>query len=210
MLLSRKHNFIFIHIYKNAGSSITSALFPFAAGEHQLKANEYLKKININYFEPQPFHIHIKASALAEKIGRKAFNKFFTFAIVRNPWDWQVSLYTFMLRYKEHHQHELVKSFRDFNEYIRWRCAEEVRFQKDFIVDEDGKIMIDFVGRFENLNADFKQICSRIGISVDLPKINVSNEMPYQSFYDEESIALVREAFKPDIELFNYNFEPLP
>jgi hypothetical protein len=39
MLLSRKHRFIFIHIYKTAGSSIRAALRPLAADPSQIRAS---------------------------------------------------------------------------------------------------------------------------------------------------------------------------
>jgi len=206
MLISQKHNFIFIHIYKNAGSSITSALLPFAQEEKEQSTNSSMVPESFN---PQPYHIHISAADLAANIGHEAFSKHFSFAIVRNPWDWQVSLYSFMRKFKSHRQHAMALKFQNFKEYLRWRCTEEVRFQKDFLVDENGKVMVDFVGRFERLDSDFKEICSRIGIRTELPRINVSNDAPYQSFYDEESIELVAKTFKPDIDLFNYSYSEI-
>lgn len=205
MLISRKHNFIFIHIYKNAGSSITSSLLPFAQeNSDQISVNT--PAADTKPFNPQPYHIHVSASDLIANMGGEEFAKYFSFAIVRNPWDWQVSLYSFMRKFKNHRQHAMALKFKSFKEYLRWRCTEEVRFQKDFIVDEQGKVLVDFVGRFERLETDFKEICSKIGISTELQKINVSNEFPYQSFYDDESIELVAKTFKPDIDLFNYTF----
>ncbi len=68
-------------------------------------------------------------------------------------------------------------------------------------------MLVDFVGRFENLNADFETICARIGISASLPRINVSNVKPYQPYYNEETRELVRRTFDADIALFGYEFE---
>ncbi len=207
MLLSKKHNFIFVHIYKNAGTSITNALRPFAANKYEILASKALKKINITpFFDPQPFHQHIKAQEIIDLIGEKNFDSYYSFAIVRNPWDWQVSLYHYMLKDKNHHQHELVKSFDNFEEYVRWRCKSEVRFQKDFIYFNDNKLLVNFVGRFENLESDFKKICQNIEIDATLPRLNVSNEIPYQEFYNEETKALVATAFSIDIETFGYSF----
>lgn len=202
MLISRKHKFIFIHLYKNAGSSITNALLPFAQDDDPADSN-------LPPFNPQPYHIHISAADLAAHLGAEAFSRYFSFSIVRNPWDWQVSLYSFMRTYKAHRQHAMALKFQNFKEYLRWRCAEEVRLQKDFLVDEQGKVLVDFVGRFERLDDDFREICKHIGITAALPHLNLSNTRPYQTFYDEESIELVRTTFKADIDLFNYTFEPL-
>jgi hypothetical protein len=206
MLISKQRKFIFIHVYKTAGWSMTDALIPFAASRWWRRADWVSRKFGITYFNLRPFPCHISAPDLIKKIGRDVFDSYFSFAIVRNPWDWQVSLYKFMLKDQSHPQHDLAKSFKDFDEYIRWRCANEVRFQKDFIYSQDGELLVDFVGRFENIDADFKAICSRIGISTSLPKVNVSNSIPYRQYYNSETRELVRRAFDTDIKLFGYDF----
>jgi len=207
MLISRTHRFIFIHIYKNAGTSITRTLLPFSTNRWQRGANVILKKLSVSYLDPKPYATHIAASKAASMMGRGAFESYFSFAIIRNPWDWQVSLYTYMLKSTGHHQHELVKSFGGFDGYIRWRCTEEVRYQRDFVFSEDGEQLVEFIGRFERLNDDFQRICSRIGISASLPELNMSKVRPYQEYYNEERKELVRRAFEPDIRLFGYDFE---
>lgn len=206
MLLSRKKRFIFIHIYKNAGTSITSALLPFTASKGQRGINRILRKLNLSAFDHRPYPTHSTASEIIKQMGQDAFDSYFSFAFVRNPWDWQVSLYSYMLKNTAQVQHELVKSFGNFDTYIRWRCAEEVRFQKDFVYSENGELLVNFVGRFENLERDFQYICSHIGISALLPRQNVSNMKPYQQYYTDETRELVRQAFEPDIALFQYAF----
>jgi hypothetical protein len=111
-----------------------------------------------------------------------------------------------MLKNTTHHQHDLAKSFGSFDAYIRWRCQCEVRFQKDFIYSADGTLLVNFVGRYENLHSDFETICSRIGISASLPKLNVSNTKPYREFYTDETEKLVRQTFDTDIKLLGYDF----
>ncbi len=206
MLLSRKKCFIFIHIYKNAGTSITSALLPFAAKKWQRGANRILKKFHLSFWDARPYPTHSTAPEIIGYMGREAFDSYFSFAFVRNPWDWQVSLYTYLLKTPDHFQHDLIKSFANFDEYIRWRCAEEVRFQKDFIYSEDGELLIDFIGRYENLEKDFQYVCSRIGVSASLPRENISKVKPYREYYTEETKELVRCAFDPDISLLQYDF----
>ena len=217
MLISRQHKFIFIHVYKNAGTSITRSLIPFSMnglqrmlsrilqGKGQSKINGIFRKINPK-FDPQPYPGHIKASELIEELGRDVFKSFYSFAFVRNPWDWQVSLYKYILKSPEHPQYELAKDLGSFDEYIRWRCAEEIKFQKDFVYSQDGELLVDFVGKFERLDRDFRSICSQIGISASLPRLNVSNTRPYQQYYNEETNKLVMRAFEPDIHLFEYEF----
>lgn len=79
--------------------------------------------------------------------------------------------------------------------------------------------MVDFIGRFENLQSDFNYICDQIGISrILLPKLNTkegwdkgdnSNNRDlfyYRNFYNTESIELIKKRYTKDIELFNYKF----
>jgi hypothetical protein len=207
MLISKRYRFIFIHIYKNAGTSITTALLPFAVDGWQRKLNRILKRLGVTSFDPQPFPNHARASELISALGKETFDSYFSFAVVRNPWDWQVSLYNYMLKNEQHHQHDLARSFHNFEEYLEWRCTEEVRYQKDFVFSEEDEQIVDFIGRYENLTQDFQYICSRIGISTNLPRLNVSNTKPYQTYYNERTIELVRQTFEPDIHLFDYEFQ---
>ena len=47
--------------------------------------------------------------------------------------------------------------------------------QSDFFTDGDGRLLIDYVCRFEALQADFGRICERLGFSESpLPRINVT------------------------------------
>jgi hypothetical protein len=205
MLLSKKQKFIFIHIPKTAGTSVFNALKLFVLWQYI--ATRILHKFNISPpFDPIPFPSHATATELIEAMGKETFDLYFSFAIVRNPWDLQVSLYKYILREEKHHHHSLVKSFANFDKYLEWRCSEEVILQKDFIYSKEGELLVDFVGRFENLEADFAKICDRIGISTSLPRLNVSNTKPYQEYYNEKTKELLRETFKEDIDLLGYDF----
>ena len=217
MLISESHNFIFIHIYKNAGTSIKAALKPFATSIFHERLNGIARYpvlgnlasllMRFDRFNPTPYPSHVSARQIISELGGDTYRSYFSFTFVRNPWDWQVSLYTYMLKNGDHHQHELVKNLGSFGEYIRWRCAEEVRYQRDFIYSDQGDLLVDFVGRFEQIEQDFQSICSRIGIDVVLPKMNISRTTSYREYYDKETVDLVSKVFEPDINAFGYRFE---
>lgn len=207
MLLSHQHRFIFIHIYKNAGVSISQALLPFAADAVSGMLRRLKKKPSISYKVTPSYPPHITAQSLADQIGIDRFRSYFSFAIVRNPWDWQVSLYTYMLNDSQHFQHELIRSFKNFDEYITWRCTKDPNLQKDFVCNQDGEQLVNRIGRFEYLHEDFQTICARIGIATTLPHLNKSQRRPYQEYYNDKTKELVTQVFKPDIEMFQYEFE---
>ncbi len=206
MLISHKHKFIFIHIYKTAGTSISRALMPYCSNPLQIFAHRVLKRFQIRTLNPIPYPKHIRAQKLRQEMGQNQFNSYFSFSVVRNPWDWNVSLYKYMLDDQNHFQHERVKNFKNFDEYIRERCKGSHSPQKDFTHSKNGEKLVDFIARFENLDEDFNEICSIIGVKASLPHVNRSKRAHYREFYSDDTRELVRESFKSDIELFEYEF----
>lgn len=213
MLISNKYNFIYIHIYKTGGTSIQHALLPFVANPYERLVNKLLRMIDrkgnkfFGFFLPRPHADHITAAELSAILGSDAFDHYFSFSIVRNPWDLQVSEYKYILRERGHRLHSKVKSLGGFGEYIKWRCKNVDWLQKDFVVSDEGEKLVDFIGRYEHLREDFHTICSKLGVRANLPTLNVSNTTPYQEFYDDETKALVGRAYAEDIEYFGYQFE---
>lgn len=208
MLLSHSRKFLFIHVYKTAGISVKMALRPYACSTATRWSCAILRRLGIrSIYDPHPLPAHSSAREIRDYLGQEQYDQYFTFAFVRNPWDWQVSLYKYMLREPRHHQHELAKSFSGFDDYLKWRCEQEVRFQKDYVCNESDQPIVEFIGRLENIEADFAKICERIGISVAIPHANVSSKTPYQEFYTEKTRQMVQDTFAPDIDLFDYQFD---
>ena len=149
---------------------------------------------------------HLTAAAIRELLTPELFDRYFSFAFVRNPWDWQVSLYHYALRTPRHHQHELTKSFESFDRYLDWRVTEDLHTQKERLSDSNGNILVDFVGKVENIRADFGKICDRLGIECHLPHVNRTVHKPYTEYYDSSSQAMIQEYFADDIKMFDYSF----
>jgi len=80
------------------------------------------------------------------------------------------------------------------------------RTQKSFIYSKE-KLLVNFVGRFENLEKDFQTVCIKIGVTASLPKINVSSHESYQKYYNDETIEIVNDVFKQDVFTFGYVYE---
>jgi hypothetical protein len=218
VLISARKRFVFVHIPKTAGTSITQALLPVAAGPTRRTLGRILHRIGGIRISPRPFPTHSTASEIIARIGPDAFRSLFSFAVVRNPWDLQVSLYRYIASTPKHTQHRLVTSFGSFEGYVRWRCStatfptdeadreETYRPQTTYAFSAAGDPLVDFLGRFERLDADFGDICSRLGITATLPRLNATEREGYRSYYDEETKRLVGQAFARDIELLGYGF----
>ncbi len=206
MLVSKKRKFIFVHIFKNAGTSVKNVLKPYAASQFE----RFLTRVRLI---PDPQfaidHQHPTAREIRERVGEADWNSCFTFAIVRNPWDWQTSLYEYILKRKQHHLHTTVQQLGSFDAYVQAVCAREKnlhRLQQDFVCDNDGRLMVDHVARFESMTSEWQYISQRIGVESQLPHKNVSKQTDYRSYYNDKTIDLVAEAFQPDIDRFGYEF----
>lgn len=207
MLISHSHKFIFIHIYKTAGSSVRRSLSLY---EHKSKMRGVLQRVGIvNAKEESQYkgiHVHSSAREIKENLPKMIYDTYFKFAFVRNPWDWQVSLYHYMLQTKVHFQHDLAKSLIDFEHYLEWRINEDKNFQKDFVTDLNGNLIVDFIGRFENIAKDFEYVSKKLDLRCALPHVNKSYHRDYRTYYNERTQQLIYDHFREDIELFGYTF----
>ncbi|MEJ2178416.1 MAG: sulfotransferase family 2 domain-containing protein, partial [Gammaproteobacteria bacterium] len=71
----------------------------------------------------------------------------------------------------------------------------------------NGELLMDFVGKLETLDEDWKTICERIGIPyVELPRKNISVKRPYTDYYKPALRDLVAHHWAREIELFGYEF----
>lgn len=220
MLISYTHEFIFFHVAKVAGLSIKGALEGYAQEPEKFRLKRPPKildgKPNPVYEMWEAFMMHVTARDAKKELPEEIYNDFYKFAFVRNPWDWQVSMYHFILKEKTHVSHKLVGSMAGFDEYLEWVIEKPARnaypkgagkFQKDMLIDEEGKIIVDFIGRYENLAQDFQHVCRVINIDASLPSINKTVHKDYRSYYNEKTRKIVAEHFKEDIELFGYTFD---
>src|SRR5262249_747531 len=136
---------------------------------------------------------------------------YFSFGFVRNPWDRMVSVY----RRTDPHLLEHARSLGvelgglPFDEFLA-RTAQithaHLADQARFVCAADGRVLADFVGRFETLADDFRTVCQRLAIDAPLPRLNTSQHDGYRTYYDERSRALVAQRYRRDIELFGYVF----
>jgi hypothetical protein len=73
----------------------------------------------------------------------------------------------------------------------------------------DGKVAVDFLGRYETLNQDFHKALADIGISAGpLPTANASDKPRdrYREFYNDTTRKLVAEWYALEIAEQGYEF----
>ncbi len=194
-MISHDYNFIFIHPMKTSGSSIQVALKDYgtASTARIENADQSIK--------------HMRAKELKRIVGSDFWQGAFKFAFVRNPWDRLVSFYF----HKKSENSKVTRNYESFSDFVHRHPVRIGRWGPlvDFICNEKKEIMIDFVGRYETLVTDFREIASRLGISseTELQHINKSNHECYRSYYyDDDLVNVVYDKYKDDIEVFDYDY----
>ena len=144
---------------------------------------------------------------------REEFDQMFKFAFVRNPWARLVSEY----KYAHHDQNINFESWvmehfptaRDESWPRRSDAYRHVMPQTDFLLDDQGELLLDFVGRFENIAEDFPRACELAGVQSGCPKPrNVGGKRGhYSDFYTPKLQQRVAEMYAPEIEMFGYSYE---
>lgn len=214
MLISCERRFLFIHIDKAAGTSIQRALEPFAEprGDSRLRRRLiWLGKLSRmrGLHRMLEFPEHVTANTVENCLPRDLYSRLFKFAFVRNPWDRLVSRYAYLLRNENHPRHYFVKCMKGFEDYVEWEISRGKMFQHTYVCDANGKMIVDFVGRFEQLHEDFAKICERLNIQAALPQVNQSSHHDYRSYYTSALRKRVGEQLQRDVHLFGYQFDGL-
>jgi hypothetical protein len=207
MIVSYHKKFIFVHIFKTAGTSIDEGLSRFCYRPGSTRPSNWIPFLTTNWKKIHriPIKKHATALQIRNMLHHKIFSSFFKFSFVRNPWDLQVSLYHYILEHPENPGYASTKEMGSFRNFVLSRS--NLGFtQTGCLADSDGKLLVDFVGRFENLNADFQEVCQRIGVQANLRHINKSNRTAYRSYYDAETRDLTARLYVDDIERFGYSF----
>lgn len=215
MLISREKHFLFVHIQKTAGSSLR-------------------RVFEENIEDLRPFlGTHDTALRAKETLGSE-YDQYFKAAIIRNPWSRLLSWYMMIAqqsrrlswwekirtrgRYLRLWQY-VHENSHSFEEFIR-NCNAEIqdidgrksfwRNQVDYVADENGTLLVDFVGRYETLSADVERLFGLLGMDgVQLPHVNASTHHHYSAYYTDELAEIVSHRYARDVKAFNYKFERL-
>ena len=140
MVISYDKKFLFLHVPKTGGLSMTEVLQGYQHDPDQYVANRLLARIGIgvNHFlfsyRQRKFRRHSTAWHVRRRLPPPIFNGLFKFAFIRNPWDLLVSYHKFVMARPKHHRHARIKKLR-FHDYIRFAAAKKVGFQKAFLSD---------------------------------------------------------------------------
>lgn len=202
MVINDEKRFVFIHVPKSAGSSITAML----GGKSTAWAT------------------HTPAARIPEYA-----RGFFTFGFIRNPWDRMVSLYHFLcqktFRTTDNFRQDEVRAAG----FKMWLMDGDFMMQEDYLALGEPWVVggvathllppmqrrpqmfwlseVDYIGRVESIEEDWLEICATAGIPFTaIVKTNTTKHGHYSKYYDDESAHFVAKHFTADILEGNYEF----
>lgn len=193
MLISDSHKFVFLHVPKTGGSSITAALAPYLRSPQEVveETRGWQAKHHAGYM-----HATYAESKSAIPRGYKAF------AVVRNPWDRYISMW---------------KNRRwnpDRIEPMAWLAVRRklsrkrpfARAQLDFVSPLDPVLL----WGFERLQEGFDWMCDQVGLPrMTLPRRNIGPGLDWREPYKGRPMLAdaVQLEFAADVQAFGYEGE---
>jgi len=177
---------IFIHIPRTGGTSVELGL----TGK--------------NWWHVEPATKHLTCTQ-AKELYSDIWDDYLKIAVVRNPWDWLVSLYL---------SHLAARSgggqvaWEEFVLNPRLMPHEQDTVIQSEIIGDD----VDLILRFEYLAQDFQTLCTMLNTRRTLPRFDAQSGrlgnkfQHYSSYYDERLRQIVAKRHSADIQRFNYEF----
>ncbi len=200
-IISDKYKFCFTHIIKTGGTTVTILL------------KEQVDDLLLT----NPLHSSIKN----DLINFPRIKDYFKFAYVRNPYDWLVSLYSYICMFPDHPDYKYIAHL-TFYQFIEWlsdvglKRDETIpqpcyKTQTDLLFVKD-KLGVDSVLKFENLcndNNDSNLLSVfynlHLEIPISIPLTNKSERhINWENKYNLETYKLVNKVFKDDFKNFKY------
>ncbi len=213
----------------NSSEKIVSERYRFVCITIPICGRTTLLDLFRNYFDD----FYITKKPLSRLLKRNPeYNNYFKFTIIRNPWSRTVSCYNKrVVNINALKKVYLLSRFKGLNpnmtfkDFIRWlntkegsdeRADKHWKSPHKFLMDGNGKIRCDYVGKLESLSSDLEIIFQKIGLKFSkewIGKKASSYELhkkpahkDYRDYYDKTTRELIRKRYKEYIRWSGYKF----
>lgn len=217
MIVSHKYRFIFLRTEKTASTSMMKALREFL-DENDVQASmsrpSWAKFSPVHHgalrrYLPQWFglHTHATAGQVRDVLGAKIFDSYYKFAVERNPWDRQLSLYSHRKWKKGEPADHFDRDMRSFvyrnTSYVRLNNWSKYAIGRDIVADR--------VIRYERLAEEIDDLVATLGLPgpLDLPRLRSyqPGRSHYSTYYSDATRELVGRWYAKEIDALGFTFE---
>ena len=198
MLLSDSHKFAFYHYPKTGGSSITAALALYLKYPKEVPPIEHGGWQGIHHIDGLQ-HEPIRLVTITPP------TDYLKAVFIRNPFEVVVSAWNI----------DQIPFDKFVHEEISTRQHPTLRYSiLESITDVNGNLP-DFIGRHENMEADWKKFCKLVGLpKLKLPYKNIKENKyerqknnDFRQYYTPYSIRVIHEIFGNDLKYFGYSLD---
>ena len=227
MIVSHEHKFIFVRTEKTAGSSVQRALSTICGpddivtggvcGNSRNRKPAWAKRVPFrtgslrrHFPEYFGFHTHSTIAQVRKHLGQRTSNSYFKFAIERNPWDRQLSLYCQRKKKGRSIDSASVNFRRDMQSWV-YRGLHYTRLQNWGVYTINNQIAVDFVIPYENLQGGLSHVLQEIGIDQPMELLHQRSEWRekkggYRESYTPELRDLIGRWYRREIDALGYEF----
>jgi len=207
-----------IHIPRTGGTSRREALANTgSSGAYSRGGYGRLTKFNPNLTHVTFGHRSIQSLLDREIITQDWLDNRLKFCFVRNPYDRLVSLFYHLRKISSTRHGFSFKQPKAFSKFIKRVCIESVHpvsiqnvcgFSQANPQLDWMNTGVDFIGKYEAIEAEWPCLCRQIGVDVPLLHLNRSRRPSthYRRHYTIHTKRLVAKRFKAEIERFQYSF----
>jgi hypothetical protein len=206
MIVSALHKFIFAAIPKTGTHAVRQALRQHMGPQDMEQVGLFVQKQFPIPELARLQHGHLSLEQVRPYFPPDEFKSFFKFAFIRNPFDRFISYCAFMTRDDGEFERDPQRVMR---EIVADPPLGHVLFQPQhtFVTDAAGALLSDYVGRVEDMQTSYDEICARIGIpTTALERVNASKRGGYREYFNQDLIDGVAKLYARDLELFGYEF----
>ena len=214
MILSRGRQYIFIHIPKTGGTSMALALESRAMKDDVMLGDTPKARRRRGRVKDVASAGRLwKHSTLADIDGLatpKQITSYFTFTLVRNPWDRVVSYYHWLRDQSFDHPAVRLAQSHEFSAFINHqhtRLSLSSAPYAFYVTDLRGRERCNAFIRLEHFQEDAEPLWEHLGFRLELGHENRSNRSSYRRYYSDQDAELIRQVCAQDITRFGYKFD---
>ena len=214
MILSHGRKYIFIHIPKTGGTSMALALESRAMKDDILlgdtpKATRRRHRVK-DVKTAGRLWKHATLSDIDGLITPEQAARYFTFTLVRNPWDRVVSYYHWLQT--QTFDHPAVRlaqatSFTQFLNHPHTQASLSAAPYSSYMMDIRGQERCSAYIRLEHFETDAGPLWDHLGFRLDLDHVNRSDRQDYRQYYSDADAQTLARTCAQDISRFHYTFD---